>query len=64
MKYTAKIPYIDDMGSVSPVCGVYDKPSESKEEEVLWYLNRMREHDGLKPLKHLPVGVVFIPVTK
>ncbi len=44
------------MGSVSPmVCTDY--PSESKEENLLWHLNKMREHDGLRPLKNIPRGV-------
>jgi hypothetical protein len=56
MKYKAIIPFIPSMGSVSPmVCTDY--PSESKEENLLWHLNKMREHDGLRPLKNIPRGV-------
>ncbi len=61
-KYVAIIPFIDDMGSVSDIRGVYDKPNETKEEEVLWHLNKMREHDGLPMLDKLPKGVRFISV--
>lgn len=57
-RYRAIIPFIDDMGSVEPIC-VSDKPSESKREEALWHINRMREHDGLRPLEELPKGVRF-----
>lgn len=60
MKYTAIIPFIPDMGTVGNINNVYDKSTETKEEEVLWHLNKMREHDGLKPLKNLPQGVQFI----
>lgn len=61
MKYKAIIPFINDMGSVSPIKGLEDKLYETKREECLWYLNSMRDHDGLKPLKRLPPGVRFIP---
>lgn len=63
MKYKATIPYVDDMGSIAPIIGVSNKPTETKEEEVLWHLNKMREHDGLKPLNKLPSGVVFTPLS-
>lgn len=62
MKYKAIIPFIDDMGSVNPINTDSDSAMESKSEKVLWELNKMREHDGLKPLKRLPNGVEFIPV--
>lgn len=55
--YTAHIPFIDDMGSISPINGLSDKGMESKQEELLWHLNKMREHDGLRPLRKLPPGV-------
>lgn len=56
MNYKAIIPFIPDMGSVSPiVCTHY--PSESRTENLLWHLNKMREHDGLRPLKNIPKGV-------
>lgn len=61
-KYTAIIPFIDDMGSVADIKGVWDKPTETKEEEVLWHLNKMREHDRLPMLSRLPRGVRFISV--
>lgn len=62
MKFIAKTPFIDDMGTV-PDFKVSDKPLETKEEELLWHINSMRLHDGLNKLKQLPVGVVFTPIT-
>ena len=61
MKYKAIIPFIPDMGSVSPIM-VSDKPSESKQAEVLWHINSMRDHDGLHHLNRLPKGVKFEPI--
>lgn len=58
-RWTARFPYIDDMGSVAPIHGVQDKGNETKEEEALWHLNDMRKHDGLPPRKSLPKGTTF-----
>lgn len=60
MKYTAKIPFIDDMGSIQ-MLNVEETTYESKEENTLWQINSMRDHDGLSHLKELPFGVVFTP---
>ena len=59
MKYKAIIPFIDDMGSISPI-SVSSSPMETKEENLLWDLNSMRDHDGLRPLEEIPRGVKFI----
>lgn len=56
MKYRAIIPFIPSMGSVSPIICNHSA-YESKEENLLWELNKMREHDGLRPLKNIPQGV-------
>jgi hypothetical protein len=53
MRYKAIIPFIDDMGSISPI-NCSSSPMETKEEDLLWYLNSMRQHDGLKPLEKIP----------
>ena len=55
--------FIDDMGTV-PSFTVRDKYQETKEEEWLWHVNRMREHDGLAPLSEVPADVVFSPVNE
>ena len=60
MKYIAKTPFIPDMGTV-PDYIVEDSLIESKEEELLWHINSMRDHDGLRRLNKLPKGVKFIP---
>jgi hypothetical protein len=61
MKYKAIIPFIPDMGSISPIiCS--SSPSETKEENLLWYLNSMREHDNLRARKSIPKGVKFIEI--
>lgn len=58
MKFKVKIPFVPDMGSISPLI-VHDRPSEGKEAEALWHLNSMRAHDGLEPRKSLPKGTTF-----
>jgi hypothetical protein len=63
MRYKAILPFIPDMGSVDPV-STSDKPSESKQAETLWHLNRMRDHDGLRPLVRLPKGTKFEPCNR
>ncbi len=57
MKYKVKFPLTHDMSPIDYV--VQDKPTESKEEEALWYYNKSREHDGLPPLTKLPTGTKF-----
>lgn len=59
MRYKAIIPFIDDMGSVSPI-NCSSSPMETKEENLLWDLNSMRYYDNLMPLEKLPNGVKFI----
>lgn len=63
MKYEAIIPYIPSMGSISPIT-VTESPMETKEENLLWDLNSMRRHDGLREwtLEDLPSGIKFIPL--
>lgn len=58
--YTTNAIFVDDMGSV-PAMHVTTSPHETKEEQYLWHLNRMREHDNLPPLKKVPSSVVFTP---
>jgi len=53
--YTVHVPFIDDMGSVSPFVATACQ-SESARENALWHLNSMRNHDGLRRLKNLPPG--------
>lgn len=68
-RWVVRFPYIPDMGSVSPIYGMKDTVTETKEQEALWHLNDMRKHDGLPPRKALPKGTVFerttprVPVT-
>jgi len=58
--YNARFPDTWDMSQIN--YRVNDKPTESKEEEALWYYNKSRDHDGLRPLDKLPDGVVFEPI--
>lgn len=57
-RYICEVPFIPSMGSISPF-EVNDSFSESKEEYTLWYLNSMRDHDGLRHLTRLPTGTKF-----
>lgn len=57
-KYICKVPFIPSMGSILPF-NVSDSFGESKEEQALWQLNSMRDHDGLKHLARLPKGTTF-----
>lgn len=58
MKYKATIPFIPDMGSISPliVSNYYGKTIRG---DTLWHINSMRDHDGLPHLDKLPRGVKF-----
>ena len=57
-KFKAIFPFIDDMGTVEPMI-ITPSPMETKEEQALWHLNRMRDHDGLKHLSKVPAGTKF-----
>lgn len=61
MKYKAIIPFIPDMGSISPI-NCSSSPMETKEENLLWDLNSMRDHDGLERWEELPKGIKYIPL--
>jgi hypothetical protein len=52
MKVKFKNIYSNSLGSISPII-CEDKPTETAREEFLWHINRMREYDGLRPLKNL-----------
>lgn len=58
MKYKVIPPFIPSMGSINPFI-VRDSPYESKETAALWEINKMREHDALKPYENLPKGFRF-----
>jgi hypothetical protein len=60
-KYKVNVPYIPDMGSIAPFI-VSQSPRNSKEDEALWEINSMRDHDGLPHRKTLPRGVTFTPI--
>ena len=58
MKYKVTFPFIPDMGTVSPMIvqsGFY----ETAQEQALWHLNSMRDHDGQNHLKTLPKKTKF-----
>ena len=59
--YRTKTAFISDMGSIPSLSGLSDKSTETKEEEALWHINSMRDHDGLSPLDELPSNIVFEP---
>ncbi len=63
MKYKSNKSFIPDMGSI-PSFIVQDKQGETKEEEWLWHINSMRDHDGLRPLKRIPSNIKFKPYSK
>lgn len=52
------VPFVDDMGSISPFVAT-ESLMETKEENALWTINSMRDHDALRPLRRLPVGTRF-----
>jgi len=63
MNYKCTVPYIHDMGSITPF-GVQSSPMGTKEENALWTINNMRDHDGLKHLEKLPKGTKFERVNR
>ena len=54
-------PFVHDMGSL-PSYTVSESSMETKEENALWHLNHMRDHDGLPHLIRLPKGTVFTKI--
>lgn len=56
--YKVSVPFIDDMGSITSFV-VRATPMQSKEEDALWTVNNMRDHDGLPHLERLPKGTKF-----
>ena len=60
-KYKVSFPFAPDMGSISPMI-VNDYPMETKEENALWHLNSMRDHDGLPHRKSLSKGTKFVEI--
>lgn len=59
--YICKVPFIDDMGSISPF-RVHETRMETKEEQALRELNSMRDHDGQRHLTKLPRGIKYTRV--
>jgi hypothetical protein len=57
-KYRVTVPFVDDMGSVMPFVAS-SSPMESKEQNALWTINSMRDHDGLPRLTRMPAGTKF-----
>lgn len=58
-KYKVFVPFQDDMGSIEPFVAS-STPMESERENALWYINSMRDHDGLRRLTRVPVGTRFV----
>lgn len=57
-KYRVTVPFVDDMGSISPFIATESR-LESKAANALWTINSMRDHDGLKHLTRMPVGTKY-----
>ena len=57
-KYKVIVPFQDDMGSITPF-HASSSPMESKEQNALWTINNMRDHDGLPHLTRMPAGTKF-----
>lgn len=58
MKYKVYVPFIPSMGSISPFI-VSELDTETKQDQALWVINDMRDHDGLRHLESLPTGTKF-----
>ena len=57
-KYRVTVPFQDDMGSVLPFTAT-SSLTETAVENALRYINRMRDHDGLRHLTMMPLGTKF-----
>lgn len=57
-RYRVEKTFINSMGSIASFV-VNETTMETKEEYALWYLNTMREHDGLQPWENLPVRLTY-----
>ena len=58
-KFKVIVPFIDDMGSMSPFIVNDDMGYETKEDYALWEINKTRDHDMLEHLAELPDGIKF-----
>lgn len=56
--YRVIVPFKGDMGSVDPFIAS-SSPMETREENALWTINRMRDHDGLRHLSRMPKGTKY-----
>jgi hypothetical protein len=61
--YKVRIPFIRSMGYIEEFVAS-ESSFESVQDNALSYVNSMRTHDGLIPLKALPRYTTFIPVYK
>ena len=56
--YRVIVPFIDDMGTVSPIVA-RESFGETAPRCALWHLNSMRDHDGLPHLSRMPAGTRY-----
>jgi hypothetical protein len=61
--YKVIVPFVDDMGSVSPFI-VSESAHETRAQAALWHINSMRDHDGLPHLSRMPNGTRYERVTQ
>jgi hypothetical protein len=57
-RYRVTVPFIPSMGSIAPFIAT-DSYGETKQQNALWTINNMRDHDGLPHLTRLPRGTNF-----
>ena len=57
-KYRVTVPFQDDMGSISPFVAT-SSHMETAQENALWEINSMRDHDGLPRLDKMPKGTQY-----
>ena len=62
-KFKVTVPFVDDMGSVSPFI-VSDSYTETKAQAALWTINSMRDHDGLPHLSRMPNGTTYTRIAE
>jgi hypothetical protein len=62
-KFKVTVPFVDDMGSVSPFI-VRESYTETKAQAALWVINKMRDHDNLPHLSRMPNGTTYARISE
>ncbi|WP_321935341.1 hypothetical protein [Paraburkholderia sp. J8-2] len=57
-KFRVTVPFVPDMGSIQSFV-VSETMMQTKAQDALWNINKMRDHDGLPHLTRMPAGTRY-----